>query len=118
MSNAEGTWVNDKAEKKNKLFKWEGWKKEGVWILIFLFLLIISYSYYTETSTCRKVSRTACFIDCQFQETVDKFRAEHPGLTVQCNVTTKSCEFFGVKGNDINEWVDEMKNINISILPN
>ena len=77
---------------------WEG-KKELVWILAFLFLFIVAYSYHTETKTCREIKESVCWDawnDCMFWKTIDAFKKENPGVQMSCNATTRTCEMAGV----------------------
>ena len=92
--------LNKKTAKK--LLKWEGWKKEIIWIIIFAFFLLMVYAYYNETKVCQQMKETRCFQECDFAEKIpsiiSKWEEEHPGTTISCSLETLSCTVFGVEG--------------------
>lgn len=82
----------------NKLFKWEGWKKELFWIILFLLILFMAYGYYKDKQELQKITDTECYKQCYFEESVAKMVAENPGLQFDCNYETYNCEVYGVYG--------------------
>ena len=103
---------------KSKLFKWEGWKKELVWIVIFALIILVAYGYQKETSSCRAIQKTECFMDCQFKEGIKEIQAKYPNIMFQCNTTTRTCMASGI-ANDLkgSKLIEEMSRINISLTP-
>lgn len=85
-----------KEETKKKIFKWEGWKKEIGWIIFFLFLFLIAFAYKADTQVCREMKSSECFLDCQFQEGIDRTLLEHPDWHLDCNYETRVCEVAGL----------------------
>jgi len=85
-----------------QLFKWEGWKKELMWIIIFIIFFIMVWAYYTETKSCKDMIQTECFKTCSFENAVEKVRKANPTATFLCNYETLSCEMSGVAGDLLN----------------
>lgn len=97
------------SEETKKLFKWEG-KKELPWIALFLVLFLLAWGYHKETSACKIMVKSNCFLDCQFEQAVEELQGLYPGLMIQCNSTTRDCLFNGVKGKPMDkEWIEHIK---------
>jgi len=89
----------------NKLFKWEGIKKELFWIFFILFIAFISWSYFTETNSCREMIKTPCFDQCRFEEGVTQIQQENPGLSLDCDYESHTCTISGVYEEiDLNDY--------------
>lgn len=108
--------MSEETPTKNKLFKWEG-KKEIYWIIGFALLFLLCFAYYKETGKVKDIMKTECYKDCAFQEGIKQIQVKHPGLMLQCNSTTRTCRFSGVLGNEFDKEMNEMKELNISFLP-
>lgn len=47
-----------------KLFKWEGWKKEIIWIVLLLVLIAMAWSYKHDMDVCKEIIANPCVQDC------------------------------------------------------
>lgn len=83
---------------KPKLFKWEGWKKEVIWIFFFIFLLFTAYAYYTETKKCRDNQQTDCYKKCITEEFTRQYIEDNPGQMINCDWETLLCTISGMGG--------------------
>jgi len=82
----------------SKLFKWEGWKKEIFWILLFLIIIFMAYGYSRDKQEMRRITETDCFKQCYFEDAVEKMVLENPSLQFNCNYESFNCEVYGVSG--------------------
>lgn len=105
-----------KETKTKKLFKWEGIKKEGIWIAIFLMMFLLAWAYNAETKDVRVIIKTDCYQTCLFDKAVKDIQLRYPGLMMDCNRTTNTCIYSGVPSLQENSFYDEMKELNISFL--
>ena len=89
--------MSEKEKKDNvkKLFKWEGWKKEVSWILFFIFILILAWTYYTDKKEMEKMTNSDCFRKCMVEEVVKAVHEKNPSLIIQCDYKTLSCIISG-----------------------
>jgi hypothetical protein len=101
-------------ENINKLFTFE-WK-DIFWIIFFLLLFFLAYSYYNEVKMSRELIRKFeeddCIRRCVFNDAVKKIN-QNPRHECTCDFETFTCECSG-----INEFGDALSNISIGELLN
>ena len=71
-----------------KLVSWNGFKKEGIWILFTLLILITGYTYYVEKQACQAVANNPCQICAMIQTHVGN--ASHPLVDKNIFVTNEN----------------------------
>lgn len=89
------------------LFKFE--TKDIWWILFFILIIFVSWSYYSETKICKNMVKTECYLKCQMDRFVQE--AQVKGLQTVCDIKTYQCQISGYIDRKIN-FVN-----NISLMP-
>lgn len=101
--------ISPSYKEKSKLFKWEGWKKEIIWIIFFVFLILIVFAYRADTNQCKEIQKTECFLDCAFEKSVEETIKERPDWQMICNYTSRTCEVAGLLNENELEFEYELE---------
>lgn len=83
--------------KEKKKIGWEGIKKELPWILFWLAVLFLAWSYYQDKEELKAITEEECYKLCSWDKAVEEIRIRNPGVTFDCNYEANKCTYHGVK---------------------
>lgn len=87
-------------ENVNKLVKWEGFKKEIPWILFWIAVFILAYTYWSDKQLLNQITDEECYKLCKFNAAIEQMRLKNPTLKFNCDYETLRCEVYGVLGKE------------------
>jgi len=96
---------------KEKLFAWEGLKKEIFWIIFFIFLILMVFAYRADIKHVKELQQTECYQDCAFREGVKQKVELYPQLQFTCDYELRVCEVAGDVSTVNDEWINELISI-------
>ena len=91
---------------------WKYIKNHIVWLLV---ILLLSFLYYSEVKQARIYIGSPCVHQCLVKNYIEEYKSLNPDIQIQCDYELGTCMYSGVLDNQLNEFAETLRGLNMSI---